>query len=303
VKSILSKIIRKVAPKVVFDRTSLDTQISTLQREKQELLAKVAALSTTPPKFHEFMGYQIPVDLMLLTGGGPENFDIISAGHTANLQRWIGLASDHTVLEIGCGIGRDAIPLTKILSKGRYVGIDIIGRSIDWCNNNIAARNKNFSFYHYNVEDQLHNSSGTTRTTDIRIPLEDGSVDSIFLFSVFTHLYRSDIVHYLKEFRRVLKPEGMIFATTFIYDDATLQSARSTNLTPWSLYFEHELEPGCRINDLAHPLGAIAYTRDAWWEMIEQGGLQMKKPTLMGGWSGLYPDAQDGQDVLLLGKK
>src|SRR5438874_4060962 len=38
------------------------------------------------------------------------------------------------VLDIGCGIGRMAIPLTKYLSKnGEYWGIDIVKHGIDWC--------------------------------------------------------------------------------------------------------------------------------------------------------------------------
>ena len=108
---------------------------------------------------YRFKGYDIPIDLMELTGGGPSTFDAISQAHTDNLRRWIGLEPTHTVLEIGCGIGRDAIPLTEILSEGRYVGIDIIKRSIDWCTDNIAKRHPNFGFYHYECR-----TSYTTRT-------------------------------------------------------------------------------------------------------------------------------------------
>ena len=201
------------------------------------------------PTYH-FKGYDIPVDLMELTGGGPATFDVISQGHIDNLRRWIGLEPTHTVLEIGCGIGRDAIPLTEILSEGRYVGIDIIKRSIDWCTDNIAKRHPNFDFYHYDVQDQLHNPDGTTRTTDIRIPLPDKSVDRIVLFSVFTHMFQPEIEHYLREFHRLLKPSGLVYATTFLFNDEILKKARETNLTPFDLRFEHEVNPNCRINTL-----------------------------------------------------
>lgn len=335
--SSMRKIKSKVAPNLVLNRALLDRQITALMEENARLRGaadqlrverddysqKLDTLTSQhnataarlddllreksaawwkgdPTKTHGFMGYDIPIDLMLMTGGGPASFDEVSSFHISTLKKWIGLDSSHTVLEIGCGIGRDAIPLTQILTDGRYVGIDIIKRSIDWCTGNIATRHSNFSFYHYDVEDELHNGGGTTRTQDITVPMEDASVDRIFLFSVFTHLLQPEIEHYLREFRRVLKPGGLVYATTFIYDDAILTSARETALTPFDLRFEHEISPGCRINDVAHPLGAVAYKQAIWDSMVEKCGLRYVKPMLHGGWSGFYDDAADGQDVALL---
>ena len=71
---------------------------------------------------YNFRGYEIPIDLMRLTGGGPDTFEAISDSHMLNLRRFIGVCPGQSVLEIGCGIGRDAIPLIKILGKqGKYV--------------------------------------------------------------------------------------------------------------------------------------------------------------------------------------
>src|SRR4051812_31190443 len=45
-----------------------------------------------------------------------------------------GLKSTDAVLDIGCGIGRMARPLTKLLANGgKYEGIDIDAAGIDWC--------------------------------------------------------------------------------------------------------------------------------------------------------------------------
>ena len=287
------------------DLALLSEQLSArLARAEESLRLATAASSeaTKPPAVptYHFKGYDIPVDLMELTGGGPATFDIISKGHIDNLRRWIGLEPTHTVLEIGCGIGRDAIPLTEILTEGRYVGIDIVKRSIDWCTETIAKRHPNFGFYHYDVEDQLHNPGGTLKTTDIRIPMADKSVDRIVLFSVFTHMFQREIEHYLREFSRLLKPTGLVYATTFLFDDKILAKARETNLTPFDLRFEHEVNPNCRINTPAHPLGAVAYTVAAWDEMIAGTGMRYAKPFLRGAWSGFYEDPQDGQDVAIL---
>jgi len=43
------------------------------------------------------------------------------------------LKPTHTVLDVGCGIGRVAIPLTKFLSEGMYYGFDIVPSAITRC--------------------------------------------------------------------------------------------------------------------------------------------------------------------------
>ncbi len=75
------------------------------------------------------------------------------------------------------------------------------------------TRNPNFEFVHFDVRDQLHNNEGTKLTSDIVVPLASGTVDRIVLQSVFTHMFPPDIKHYLREFKRVLKPHGLVYAT------------------------------------------------------------------------------------------
>jgi ubiquinone/menaquinone biosynthesis C-methylase UbiE len=242
-------------------------------------------------KTYGFRGYEIPVDLMLLTGGGPDTFDAISDAHIANLKRHLGVGAGQTVVEIGCGIGRDAIPLVDVIGpRGKYLGVDIIRPSIDWCNKQITAKHSNFSFVHFNVRDQLHNSTGTCLTSDIRLPVADQTVDRIILQSVFTHMFPPDIKHYLKEFKRILKPGGLCYATVFLYSQEILDSARKTNLTPFNL----------RLNDPVYPTGAVAYTASFMRALLFGTGMQMAREPLRGAWSGYYKDPHDGQDVLIL---
>jgi methyltransferase family protein len=47
---------------------------------------------------------------------------------------------------------------------------------------------------------------------DFRLPVADGSVDRIILASVFTHLLPTEVLHYMREFRRALKPSGLVYA-------------------------------------------------------------------------------------------
>jgi ubiquinone/menaquinone biosynthesis C-methylase UbiE len=265
-------------------------------------LANVSKPKNTVTNTYRFHEFDIPIDLLNMTGGGIDTFDVIADAHMNNLRKFIGISPDHSIVEIGCGIGRDAIPLTKILSKrGRYLGVDIIKRSIDFCNQNIKARYNNFDFVHYDVADQLHNPNGSTKTTDIRLPVPDQSVDRIIVWSVFTHLYETDIRHYLSEFRRLLKIDGLAYITVFIVDEAILDSARKTNLTPFNLRFEYKLSENCFINDPDFPLGAIAYRRNALQSMINDAGLELKRNFLRGSWSGFYKEPEDGQDAMILG--
>jgi SAM-dependent methyltransferase len=255
-----------------------------------------------PNGFYEFMGYKIPVSLIMKTGAGPTVFEQIALGHRMALEKWIGIESRHNIVEIGCGIGRDAMWLSRVLSDGRYTGIDIIPESIDWCRNNISKNYANFSFHHFDVEDSLHNPAGKSDVNIFRFPNEDNSIDRIFAFSVFTHMYADQIAHYLKECSRVLRPGGKAYLTIFLYNDQILQSAARHANTPFDLRFETEIEPGCRVNNPAEPLGAISFTWDRVEKIIKAAGLQLLRAPLNGAWSGFYETADDGQDVLLLQK-
>src|ERR1700722_1711449 len=89
----------------------------------------------------EFAGFRIPKDLAILTGGGEDSWQSISEAHIAAYERYSPVQAGQSVLEVGCGGGRGAIPLLHALGpEGSYVGLDIIGPSIDWCRENITPR-------------------------------------------------------------------------------------------------------------------------------------------------------------------
>ena len=57
-----------------------------------------------------------------------------------------GLRPDHHVIDIGCGSGRLALPLTNFLRRGRYEGFDIDPDMIAWCRRSITPRHPDFGF-------------------------------------------------------------------------------------------------------------------------------------------------------------
>ena len=137
---------------------------------------------------------------------------------------------------------------------------------------------------------------------DFKLPVADGSIDRIALGSVFTHLFEEEIVHYMREIRRVLKPDGLAYATFFLYSDETVAASRKNNLTGFNLRFEHTYGDGCFVNDLSYPTGAVAYTDEAMRRMINRAGLYLDRPYLKGWWSGVHAVPDDGQEVAILAK-
>ncbi len=249
-------------------------------------------------------GYKIPVELVMLTGGGTDDWDTISEYHAEMYRKYTPLNPDDFVLEVGSGVGRDAIQLTKMLSnKGKYIGFDIIKPSIEWSQQNITKRHKNFTFLYYDINSQIHNSGGSITTTDIKLPAKDGSVDRIFLHSVFTHMFEKDIVHYLREFHRVIKPDGLVLASFFIIDYASLDSLKKGNSKGHrhALSFKHKLGRDCYINNVEFPEGAVGFTPKKIRSMLKKAGLGVHgKYAHRGYWSGLK--GANGQDILVLEK-
>jgi ubiquinone/menaquinone biosynthesis C-methylase UbiE len=248
-----------------------------------------------------FRGFDIPVDLMLLTGGGPDTFQTISDEHMRELDSQFPLRAGLRVLELGCGIGRDAIPLAEIIGPtGSYVGVDIIKPSIDWCKSAITARYPWMHFVHHDVADRLHNPAGAILYTSVHLPPANGSVDLVVAQSVFTHMLEDAVRHYLCEFARIIEPDGVVYATSFVVCDKILAKVRAQPVTVFDLSFRHALGDGCYVNELEYLTGAVAYTEPALARMVSAAGLEFARPILPGAWPGFHPQPFAGQDVMVL---
>lgn len=249
----------------------------------------------------EYRGYLIPVPLINLTGGGVDTWDVIARGHMDQYARYAPISPDASVLEIGCGVGRDAIQLAEHLSPaGRYVGVDIIRPSIEWCQANIAARHPNFSFHHIDIQSQIHNPGGSRQVRNVRLPAASRSADRIVLQSVFTHMFYRDIVHYLREFRRILRKGGKVVTSFFLIDDEARSAIDVGQGDPaFGLTFGFLRGWGCWINDEQFPEGAVAYSFDALAEMLKDAGMALDQPVHRGHWYGRM-EFPDGQDIVVL---
>ncbi|CAG0993379.1 MAG: class I SAM-dependent methyltransferase [Rhizobiaceae bacterium] len=246
-----------------------------------------------------FHGFDIPISLVHRTGGTADSFQKVSDWHTAQIERHIGpVRATDNVVEIGCACGRDAIPLVSVLTHGTYLGTDTQKPQIKWCTETITARHPDFTFIHHDIHDTLHNPEGTLHAKDIYLPSADKSVDLILLYSVFTHMMGDEIAHYLREFRRILKPTGRVFATCFLVNQPILDVIRASEKPSWNLRFPHVFGNGY-INSDKEPRGAVAFDEDVFFRMVEENGLALEK-VLWGQWSSQRQTPSSGQNAVIL---
>ena len=159
----------------------------------------------------------IPANHEAYVGAGP--YIKIATEFLRYFVEMTGLQAHDSVLDIGCGVGRMASGLHHYLSEdgGRYVGFDPIADGIEWCQAVYADR-PGFEFIWADLYNELYNPQGKIKATDYTFPCADQSVDIALAISVFTHLYPEDVNAYLQETARVLKPNGRILATAYLYE-------------------------------------------------------------------------------------
>lgn len=227
--------------------------------------------------------------------------DFLTQGkhHLELLKAYGGLDKNHAVLDIGCGIGRAAVPLTQYLSKeGKYEGFDVVKKGIEWCKKHITKDFPNFNFQYIPLNNDLYHFTDQ-KAEDFVFPYENNSFDTIFLFSVFTHMQPLEVQNYFNEIQRVLKPGGKCLATFFLYDE---QIEKSISNTENKINFPYERENYRLMNEKV-PSANIAFKEAYIDKMIKGCGLKTENK-IYGNWSkrtceGLF----DFQDILVFKKE
>lgn len=125
------------------------------------------------------------------------------------------------ILEIGCGVGRNAFALSTFLEEGSYTGIDIDKPSIEAAQSNAFLQKKGYEIKFLDVDNPEYNPNGRYKASEYVFEFDDNSFDLIFLMSVFTHMLSDDMENYIKEISRMLKPGGRLLFTTFVMDYGT----------------------------------------------------------------------------------
>lgn len=214
-----------------------------------------------------------------------------------HLRRFVRLTPHDRVLDLGCGIGRMALPLAEVLEPpGSYLGLDIVPSAIEWCRANITPDHPHVRFELLDAANSRYRADGPSASS-IRLPVDDSSIDVVVMASVATHLLPDDLAHYLAEVGRVLDRGGRALITAFLLDadevDPLLDAGRA------------ELPFGprrgtVRVVDSDLPESAIAHDRDWFLDRVTDAGLRVRQ-THPGSWPGRDPQTcQSYQDMLVL---
>ncbi len=232
----------------------------------------------------------------IYTGSG----DFIAQGnlqcsHLFNLTK---IQANHALLDIGSGIGRTAVRLTRFLNaEGSYEGFDVVKKGVDWCQQKISPDFPNFNFQYVPLHNDLYNTN-SQQAIDFTFPYPDAQFDTAFLFSVFTHMRIGEIEHYFQEINRVLKPGGQCLATCFIYekDLEPMISERK------DFGFPHAGD-GYRLMDKQVTGANIAIEEQRLAAMLSKAGLQ-KVAFEEGHWrdKAMKSRVKEFQDVLVVEK-
>jgi SAM-dependent methyltransferase len=189
--------------------------------------------------------------------------DVVGGGHPLPLAiHFVSILLDQArleskdrILDVGCGCGRLAAPLTQHIGpKGTYIGVDIVAGLVDFGTRHITKAYPNFT-------------------------------------SLFTHLDINMSRTTLAAMSRLMAPDGRAFITAFLIDPAVRMLIGQGR----SFYqFEHNNGDGTYVQSADRPLEALAYDADLFGQLLMEQGLYIER-TLLGKWPGrpFYAAGQD----------
>lgn len=129
-----------------------------------------------------------------------EDFAAQGDGHVAVL-RHNGLAEGMVLYDLGCGCGRTAQALQRSGWHGSYIGADVVPELLE----ELARQCPGYA---------------TVLNLTPTIAAPDGSLDMVFHWSVFTHLFPGEAYLYTVEAFRALKPGGRMVFSFLEMEDA-----------------------------------------------------------------------------------
>jgi SAM-dependent methyltransferase len=242
----------------------------------------------------------VPPRRMHFVGHADSDFVATGDEFLGHFRTLGGLQPSDRVLDIGCGIGRMARPLTGFLGVGGggvYDGFDVNPDGIAWCAQHYESDHPNFTFVVADLFNSRYNPAGTQSAAQFTFPYADGRFDFALATSVFTHLLEGEAERYLAEAARTLALGGRLFATWFLLDDgsrAALAAGRAALAFP---------EPDAHVSLLDEdvPEEAVAFDRAWLTDALRPHGLTLTS-VHEGGWRGERRNAPSFQDIIVATK-
>jgi SAM-dependent methyltransferase len=193
-----------------------------------------------------------------------------------------GLEPGSAVLDIGCGSGRLAAAFARYLvPPGRYEGFDPAPGPVAWCQAHITPRAPHVRFTCADVRSLRYHPEGSVSPVAYRFPYPDASFDLVTAASVYTHMLPDEIVRYVTETARVLRPGGRSVSTFCLWNAANRDQLERGATDPalphaWGESF---------VRDLRDPAAFIAQPESLVRVLLAKAGLRLVEPIRFGGWS------------------
>jgi SAM-dependent methyltransferase len=225
----------------------------------------------------------IPPRWLRIVGSG--EFTAVGEAFLTHFVDFGGLRPDEAVLDIGCAVGRMALPLARYLGdQGRYEGFDIVPEAVRWCQRCITPRHPNFHFQVADVRNARYHPTGRETAVDYTFPYPDATFGFAFATSVFTHMPTDAVAHYLAETARVLASGGRLLATFFLIN------AESQALIARGASDLRFVRSGAHHHTLAERPGdpdyLVAFDEDVLRGLLADAGLSLDAPIRYGSWCG-----------------
>lgn len=215
------------------------------------------------------------------------------------LKQYADLTVDGKILDVGSGIGRTAFALKSYLDqKSVYDGFDVVEKGVVWCQKNISNQHANFTFKCTPLNNDLYHIT-SDKAEKFVFPYQSDFYDTVFLFSVFTHMQPMEVQNYLNEICRTLKPGGKCLATFFYYTSANEEFISSKN---GEFIFPYQKDNYRLMNEKV-PSANIAFEENKLKKMFVSAGLRLSN-SIDGYWTGVHSgcELRDFQDVFILTK-
>jgi SAM-dependent methyltransferase len=230
---------------------------------------------------------------------GDGDFLAIGAEFLGHFVRLGGLKPTESVLDIGSGIGRMAVPLTQYLVPGktRYLGIDPVADGIKWCQNAITPVYKDFRFQTVDLANELYNPEGKVAGDSWQLPAKDAAFDFATMVSVATHLPPADVERYCTEIFRTLRPGGRLFMTAFIIRSAN--ELATPKCDPRLSGLVRDKDKPCWHLRGENPMAAVGFDNGYLESVLAKAGFALLRKGF-GAWHG--DKSSHYQDILVAQK-
>jgi len=177
----------------------------------------------------------------------PGDFRAVGPEVLEQLKSVGGLRPEDRVLDLCCGCGRIAIPLTGYLGpQATYSGIDVWADGIKWCQEAITPRFSNFGFAYLDARNPKFNPGGSIPLVEAALPYSDGSFDMVLMCAIL-QLTTADVGHLVEEAARLLVPGGTFFSAWLLLDEQASVAPEEARSVAFEMHDMESLLASCDL--------------------------------------------------------